>query len=653
MHTMNKVGIVLGVVAVAVIPVYAGTRDLGFTYQGQLKQAGVPLTGVVDIRVTLLDLPERGAPIGPTLIFDGQPNNLPPVEIVNGLFSMSLDFGADAFDGRPRYLEIELRSPHDPGNQARYTMLGPRQLVTAAPMALHARGLTVDQGGGLQISGDFHTTGKINASAYTSNSPLIFEVNPGNVECARFDDTNCFFGLGTTSPQAKLHVAGTTGVDGIMFPDGTLQTTAAMGGGGGGFWAANGTAISNTNTGFVGINRSAPLTLFGGAEYFGIQAPATGTDFGGMYIRTDSATARPFYGYRAGNSGFVETASHYLDGGTGKWHLNNDGIHVTVTQTGYVGIGTTEPQNARLHVALTGGSGGDGWAAGKFIHEDGVDYGFGVYASTDSPGGAAVFGAARSPESWGGRFAGDVCGIFGCSGNALQVFGIANVLGTIEVNTLTPTASVHVVNNYDAGLNNGGAIIIEDPAGPNLALDTNEIMARNGTDASTLYLNNQGGDVRIGQNGGSTRVFMPVLVVTGADLAEKFPVSESPSDIEPGTVMQIDPTNPGKLRVARGAYSRMVAGVVSGAGGLSAGTILGNLPGHEDAPAIALSGRVWVRCDASGGSISPGDLLTASDSPGQAMKVVDFDKAQGAIIGKAMTSLNEGTGLVLVLVSLQ
>ena len=33
-------------------------------------------------------------------------------------------------------------------------------------------------------------------------------------------------GIGTAEPGAKLHVGGTPGTDGIMFPDGTLQTTA-------------------------------------------------------------------------------------------------------------------------------------------------------------------------------------------------------------------------------------------------------------------------------------------------------------------------------------------------------------------------------------------------------------------------------------------
>jgi hypothetical protein len=68
---------------------------------------------------------------------------------------------------------------------------------------------------------------------------------------------------------------------------------------------------------------------------------------------------------------------------------------------------------------------------------------------------------------------------------------------------------------------------------------------------------------------------------------------------------------------------------------------------------VALSGRVFVKADASAGPIRPGDLLTTSAVPGHAMKVADHDRAQGAVLGKAMTGLESGTGLVLVLVTLQ
>lgn len=141
-----------------------------------------------------------------------------------------------------------------------------------------------------------------------------------------------------------------------------------------------------------------------------------------------------------------------------------------------------------------------------------------------------------------------------------------------------------------------------------------------------------------------------ILQITGADVAEKFPINER---VEPGMVVAIDPEHPGELCVARGEYNRRVAGVVSGAGDLPVGAVLGNLPGHEDALPVALTGRVWVQCDTSGGPIAPGDMLTTSSHPGVAMKAADASRAAGAIIGKAMTALHDGSGQVLTLVSLQ
>ena len=61
-----------------------------------------------------------------------------------------------------------------------------------------------------------------------------------------------------------------------------------------------------------------------------------------------------------------------------------------------------------------------------------------------------------------------------------------------------------------------------------------------------------------------------------------------------------------------------------------------------------------VRCDAdANGPIEAGDMLTTSDTAGHAMKVTDYGLANGAVIGKAMSSLEAGKGLVLVLVSLK
>ena len=80
--------------------------------------------------------------------------------------------------------------------------------------------------------------------------------------------------------------------------------------------------------------------------------------------------------------------------------------------------------------------------------------------------------------------------------------------------------------------------------------------------------------------------------------------------------------------------------------------------GQQGSPAdgaypVALTGRVYVWADASAGPIQPGDLLTTSDTPGHVIKVSEYAQAQGAIIGKAMTALEKGRGLILVLVTLQ
>jgi hypothetical protein len=68
---------------------------------------------------------------------------------------------------------------------------------------------------------------------------------------------------------------------------------------------------------------------------------------------------------------------------------------------------------------------------------------------------------------------------------------------------------------------------------------------------------------------------------------------------------------------------------------------------------VAMTGRVYTRCSVQGGRIRPGDLLTTSDHPGLAMRAGDPDRANGAILGKAMSALDSGTGLVLVLMNLQ
>ncbi len=107
-----------------------GIYGSAFTYQGQLKSGGTPYNGACDLRFGLWDALNGGAQIGIQT-----KNN---VGIVDGLFTVQLDFGVGAFRGDERWLRIEVRCPAGAGG---YTALIPRQALTAAPYALALPGL--------------------------------------------------------------------------------------------------------------------------------------------------------------------------------------------------------------------------------------------------------------------------------------------------------------------------------------------------------------------------------------------------------------------------------------------------------------------------------------------------------------------------------
>jgi hypothetical protein len=329
------------------------------------------------------------------------------------------------------------------------------------------------------------------------------------------------------------------------------------------------------------------------------------------------------------------------------WAVSGNDIYNT--NTGNVGIGTTTP-TAKLHVR-----------GGMLV---------------DSSSGSLRIGYPSSANQWlfntiGG---GANLQLWENAAGAVRMFFAAG--GNIGIGTTAPAARLDILGgNWDTASTEGDLRIGNATYRLKIGVATGgagaghtTIAAQGGVNALSLgagtTLDTQRtltilgtGNVGIGTTApaakldvnGTARV--KVLEITGADLAEKFPTTET---LEPGTVVEIDPDNPGHLRKARGAYNKRVAGVVAGANGLSKGIILGNLEGSEDHTPIAMSGRVWVHADATHEAIEPGDLLTTSDTPGHAMKASDPSRAHGAVIGKAMTRLEKGkTGMVLVLVNLQ
>lgn len=245
----------------------AGTA---FTYQGEVIDAGTPVTGDCDFEFTLWDAPSGGVQVGPTVAR--------AVAVTDGVFSEALDFGEAAYDGSARWLQIGVCCPS--ACDATSNLLSPRQELTPVPYAVRASGggtadghsLDGDQGGPINAVyvdadgkvgigttapdaqlhlqqgeiwiGGVNTLGGLPPSAgagirmfnglndgvsrifswdYVSNSArdLSLQLPGGNV------------GIGTGTPSERLSVVGTieSTTGGFRFPDGTLQTTAASGGG--------------------------------------------------------------------------------------------------------------------------------------------------------------------------------------------------------------------------------------------------------------------------------------------------------------------------------------------------------------------------------------------------------------------------------------
>ena len=93
-----------------------------FTYQGKLTgSGGAPLNGSYDMQFKLFGASAGSNQIGSTV-------NLSGVAVSNGLFTVKLDFGTEAFDGSARWLEVSVGSE----------VMGPRVEITPAPYALCA-----------------------------------------------------------------------------------------------------------------------------------------------------------------------------------------------------------------------------------------------------------------------------------------------------------------------------------------------------------------------------------------------------------------------------------------------------------------------------------------------------------------------------------
>lgn len=154
---MNSSKLLLLAVAVSWLPLTTHAQPSAFTYQGNLNASGVPATGVYDMRFVLYDAASGGNQVPGTPVPAGL------VAVSNGQFTATLDFGAAAFNGAARWLEIGVRTN---GSVAPHTTLAPRQALTATPYATMASSAATYSGA--------VSDGQLSANVARLNAPQTF-----------------------------------------------------------------------------------------------------------------------------------------------------------------------------------------------------------------------------------------------------------------------------------------------------------------------------------------------------------------------------------------------------------------------------------------------------------------------------------------------
>ncbi|MDE0058151.1 MAG: hypothetical protein OXI22_05215 [Defluviicoccus sp.] len=220
----------------------------------------------------------------------------------------------------------------------------------------------------------------------------------------------------------------------------------------------------------------------------------------------------------------------------------------------------------------------------------------------------------------------------------------------------SPHAGLHVADengNRKVLLSSGGGgfVSLLGGGGFNVYSESNKHIAFmgkwNGHPSGGLYVTDGEGNRAVVLSGikNGARIFVNGRNIH--DYAEILELADR-EGIGAGSVVAWDARALG-LVPASASNCRLVVGVISGAGGLRPGMVIGSREdGTSDFP-VSMSGLVHVRVNGEGGAVRPGDLLSPSKVPGVGMRA--DDPLPGTVFGKALAPWSgDREGLVLMLV---
>jgi hypothetical protein len=641
-HLTRCTSLILASLALLTIAAQAQVPPM-VSYQGRVLMNNTNFGGTGQFKFALV----RGA--GPTLLWknDGSAGNTEPaaavsLPVANGLVMTTLgDTALANMTAIPATVfeqpDVRLRVWFNGG--AGFQQLTPDQRIVSVGYAMMAGNVT---------------DGAITAAKLAPGvlSPANFPAN--SVTSVQLGDD---LDLGSTTTLGRLDIYRTAANTPAITLDGASSTISTFGTDG-----LEQIRLHGTSWGELWLNNS----LENNARAVTLSANSAS----GGFLRLNNSNGLARANISGANTGGALTL-YQADGGVGVFadgENNGAGLLDIRSTNGTTLIRLNGEGGGRIDSASTvnlmNSIGGNIWAQ---IQKNGS--GGGAFRTLDEAGNTTTFLASQATGVGGflhvhmGNSIWPGVVVDGDDGNSGQILvkRNANDQNGVEIdgfNGLSSEISLFHTNNVETveiiaseGGTAGAQILMRNAAGVNtIQLDSDASGVACGYLA--LYRSNGVANIILNAEDGTLRGQV-VEITGGSDFSEKFEIGGDA--FEPGMIVSIDPKNPGQLALTTAAHDKKVAGIVSGAGGVKPGMLMGQRGSVADGKhPVALTGRVycWVDADANG-SIEPGDMLTTSGTPGHGMKVTDHTRAVGAIVGKAMTSLAKGKGLVLVLVNLQ
>lgn len=427
MKSQIKFSVIIPVLCFIVFPAevaVAVPMGTAFTYQGRLMDANSAADGLYDFQFKLYNAPDDDIQL------DGDVNK-PDVDVIDGYFTVELDFGSDVFDGNSVWLEIGVRQGDV--NDA-YTILYPRQEVTPTPYALQTRGIFVSSSGTVGIGTKtpdrnldirHSNTGggiEIDRSSGTIWSGLVYE-NDGEEKWfvgVKPDSNNLLFksdtagvsmlienetgnvGMGTTTPGFPLTFPNTLGDKislygqsgdhyGFGIQSGLLQIHTAGSNDDIALGFVSGGTFNETvrfeGNGEVGIGTANPdrnLDIRHSNSGGGIEIDRSVNTIWSGVVYENSGAENWFIGVQADSDNLL-----FKDNAAGISMVIEDG-------TGDVGIGTTSPDEELTVVGTIKASNAEptGRAVYGNASDTGIGENYGGYFEAHGSYGRGVYGTA-------------------------------------------------------------------------------------------------------------------------------------------------------------------------------------------------------------------------------------------------------------------